>query len=74
MEHIASTEWCEKPCKQDKHQEEGEIPRSTFSKGLPLAKTIFSPACLKASAAVHSAVKEYAKRTDKWNSVAMRKM
>lgn len=34
---------------------QGKIPRSTFSKGLPLANTMFSPACLKASAAVHSA-------------------
>lgn len=31
------------------------VPSSMFSNGLPLAKTIFSPAYLKASAAVHSA-------------------
>lgn len=31
------------------------LPRSTFSKGLPLPKTMFGPACLKASIAVHSA-------------------
>lgn len=31
------------------------VPRTTFWKGLPLANTICSPACLKASAGVHSA-------------------
>lgn len=33
----------------------GNKPRSTSWKGLPLAKTMFSPAYLNASAAVHSA-------------------
>lgn len=37
------------------YSQKESLPRSTFSKGLPLPKTIFSPACLKASVAVHSA-------------------
>lgn len=32
------------------------LPRSTLSKGLPLPKIMCSPACLKASSAVHSAI------------------
>lgn len=40
------------------------IPSSMFSNGLPLANTMFPPACLKASAAVHSAVTRKLFRAD----------
>nr|GMD62012.1 hypothetical protein Iba_chr12bCG1420 [Ipomoea batatas] len=39
-------------CLLDLHILHKNLPRSTLAKGLPLPKTIFGPACLKASAAV----------------------
>lgn len=40
------------------HSRNKKLPRSTFAKGLPLAKTISSPASLKASTGQHSAVEQ----------------